>query len=354
MTYEILPRGGGAPLATETVTAPTPNLGKTFGALPAGDYTLHATANCGSAEQSADFTVRTVEIGTLNAWVTRQPLPTCGGGSIQVYLPGVTLTAPATFRLLDASNSLVETLTTTDTYAKSGGVVNFKNLAEGKYTIEAEMCGSLVQRKEVELKAQAQLYVGVQTYAKGICAGSGGGELGINFNPQLDQSGQLEVFYAGSLIRTMQVASGWQGTKLTGLPAGDYKARLTLACGEVIETETELRADNVQYNFNAQQSFGERFCTGYFITLTPNIYNKPEIRRLFLDGRYEIIQGSTVVASGLYSTYDEKVGVQVPAPGKYTVRLIASCGTVSMKTEVEVKKHTLKVSAYESTAPSPC
>ncbi|MBC8626071.1 hypothetical protein [Alloprevotella sp. Lung230] len=353
MTYEVLPRGGGAPLATETVTAPTPNLGKIFGALPAGDYTLHATANCGSAELSADFTVGTVEIGTLNAWVMRQPLPTCGGGSIQAYLPGVTLTAPATFRLLDASNSLVETLTTTDTYAKSGGSVYFKNLAEGKYTVEAEMCGSPVQRKEVELKAQAQLYMNAQTYAKGICAGSGGGEFRINFYPPLDQSGQLEVFYAGSLIRTMQVASGWQETKLTGLPAGDYKARLTLACGEVIETEAELRADNVQYSVSAQQNFGERFCTGYFITFT-SYTNKPEIRQLFLDGRYEIKQGSTVVASGLYSTYDEKVGVQVPAPGKYTVRLIASCGTVSMKAEVEVKKPTLKVSAYESTAPSPC
>lgn len=353
MTYEVLPRGGGAPLATETVTAPTPNLGKIFGALPAGDYTLHATANCGSAELSADFTVGTVEIGTLNAWVTRQPLPTCGGGSIQAYLPGVTLTAPATFRLLDASNSLVETLTTTDTYAKSGGAVYFKNLAEGKYTVEAEMCGSPVQRKEVELKAQAQLYMNAQTYAKGICAGSGGGELRIIFNPQLDQSGQLEVFYAGSLIRTMQVASGWQETKLTGLPAGDYKARLTLACGEVIETEAELRADNVQYNLNAQQSFGERFCTGYFITFT-SYTNKPEIRQLFLDGRYEIKQGSTVVASGLYSAYDEKVGVQVPAPGKYTVRLIASCGTVSMKAEVEVKKPTLEVTGSQYDTPSPC
>ena len=352
ITCEILPRGGSTPLATETLTAP--DWKKTFGSLPAGDYTLHAMGDCVGAEFSTDFTVGTGEVGTLNAWVTRQPTPVCGGGVIQANLPGALPTAPATYRLYDPSNHLVETLTTTSTYEKTGSVVTFKNLsAEGKYTIEAELCGSPIQRKEVELKAQAQLYWGVTEQSQGVCVGGVGGNAQLSFSNQLDQPAQLDIFYGGSVVRTMQLAAGWQTTTLKGLQTGTYKVRLTLACGEVIEQDFDMMPKNMYYGISAQQILGERFCTGYHIKITPST-NPQNLRKYFLDGRYEVLQGNTVVASGLYSSYNENEGVQVPAPGKYTVRLIASCGTVSAKAEIELRKPVLKITTSSYLAASSC
>ena len=344
ITCEILPRGGSTPLATETLTAP--DWKKTFGSLPAGDYTLHAMGDCVGAEFSTDFTVGTGEVGTLNAWVTRQPTPVCGGGVIQANLPGALPAAPATIRLLDPTSTLVETLTST------GDPVVFKNLrVEGNYTIEAEACGSHMQTQVVTLKSTAQFDWKITKPSKGLCVGGIGGDVDLSFVPRLDQAGKLEVFYGGSLVRTMQVGTGWQKTTLKGLLSGLYNVRLTLDCAEVIEQEFEMKPSDVQYALSAQQIRPEKKCSGkYYIAFEPRLpYENipPAVKKIFLEGRYEILQGTTIVASGLYSTYDHTKGVEVPSLGKYTVRLIASCGSVATKTEIELKNPTLKIRDFE-------
>ena len=357
---EILPRGGSVPLKTMT-TSPAEEFHIYFNDVPAGDYTLRLTANCGSVV-TRDFSVKT---GTPNVWANYNNNDmynfVCGKGYVQCNTNSTDTKQTITFRLFkESDNSLVATKTWQ--WSEGNNECRFTDelIDQEKYFVEADFCGVTVKSPTFPVyKTQLNLTWENISQAKGICTGQGG-RVRIKVNtPQnvpVNQAGTLEIIAPdGSVFLTQSMPIGWSGEViLNDVPAQNYSlppnnasytARFTLDCNGVKgQTSGYMFLDSGKW-FGVQtliRQWLDQCAYRYELQFYPDGTAGNE-SQIIMDGDFEVrnLDDGTVVWQGKYDPSNQYMRIPLPGEGKYALIGSNSCGSYKIGAVFEARKQDL-------------
>lgn len=360
ITAELLPRGGGAAIQTNTTDARS-EFGIWFENVPAGDYTVRATADCG-AVLTRDVSVPSVASKVWANYISNDQISLCTKAYVQCGTNNPRNDTPVTFRLVKASdNSIIATKTWK--WSEDDNQCNITDLSleeEEKYFVEADFCGGTAKSDQfTPYIGKPYLVWEVLSQANGICAGQGGKVKIKVITPQslpLREAGTLEVLNPdGSTLFSQSMPIGWSGevvlndvVPLIGnIPGFNnvYTARFTLDCnGLKSETTGSLWMNSKSYGISLSGvQWLDQCVDRYAIDFVPAGTVGTEFET-FRDGTFELRKkDGTLIWQGNYvprfSEYNSgAMRIPIPGEGTYIMTGRNSCGSYIARELLEVKK----------------
>ena len=353
VTAEILPRGGSVALKTMTTNVMN-QFYVFFEDVPAGDYTLRLTADCGSVE-TKDFSVKS---GTLSVYAyyqnSDQNINPCAKGYVQCS-SNAPMKESVTYRLIrESTNEVIATKTWKYSQEENQCLINGLVLIAGeKYFVEASVCG-VTGKSETFIAPEYKPNIGweVLSTASGICAGEGGKVKIKITTPQslpLTSKGTLEVLNPdGTVLFNQSMPEGWSGevilNDVSPLSSETYTLRFTLDCNGLVSEYPYANMWMTGSGYNIDMKYTQtldqctyRYTLGFRPTGTAgNGYQSIK------DGTFELRKDDgTLVWQGAYVPDFANTGymnISLPGEGTYMMLSRNSCGSFRLINSINVKK----------------
>ena len=346
MTYKVYKKDETAPFKTVTSTK-----GDDFKAiledLPAGEYNVVGTSDCG-VERTASFTISPPEDGyTLNTRFQDAYRGCPVKFTALLYVPA---DVNVTYELSYKGRTLASQT------GRGGEQITMEFLLPDEtsndylFDLVTKFCGyERKTRESVYVSSYPDVRIWEQVKPSGLCIADG--SVQISRSGAMRKPGTLEVYSGGALVHTESVDADWSSTVLTGISAGEVKARLSFDCGTPSEGFFTLTPTDWNLELEVKDGRMTSYCEDYTRYIVPSLTsitnsNLPETqvqqaREDFKQGTYEVYQGNTLVASGNYADIPS-LGIAIPGVGRYRMSVRSHCTpSVVISKDIEIKEHSL-------------
>ena len=356
VTAEILPRGGSVALKTMATNVMN-QFYVFFEDVPAGDYTLRLTADCGSVE-TKDFSVKSMLPRVFASYQNNDQFDNpCTKGYVGCGSNN-SGNDPATFRLIrESTNEVIATKTWK--YSQEDPECRIYGLAlipGEKYFVEADFCG-VTGKSDTFIPTEYKPNISweVLSQASGICTGKGG-KVKIKINSSrglpVTSQGTLEVLWPdGTTLLNQSMPEGWSGeVVLNDVPPFQhfdygkyYTIRFTLDCtGSVTESiygHMGLTSQNYNIAMNYVQSL-DQCAYHYTLNFRPTGTDGIDMQTI-IDGTFELRKedGSLVWQGQFIPDFANYGLMSIPLPGEgiYIMTARNSCGSYYVAQKIKVE-----------------
>ena len=335
--YEIFTSGGATSGSSPIQQKETdyPSFTHTFLSLPPGLYEVKATADCGVSE-IVPFEVKIGSAGTLTATALQNTYAHCSIGKIIGRVPGTTVACPVDYTLIPSGGAppIVKSGITTEE-------VVFDGLPKGTYTLKAVWAGQTQTTTAAIVHTTLGTMNLTAVKAERVCDPSGSITMKLENGDYLE-SGILEFWVEGNMIRSVSLSAGQNEKTVNGLSPGDYTVKYRSACGAEISGQVNISFKQLIYQKLSSNSGG---WGGTTVRLQYcNSQNKPTYEFAFAGQRFTdmdagtraFYEGSTyevyneagdLVGSGPIVYSDNFYWLQSKEPGNLTVKIRSACGS---------------------------